>query len=56
LPARRGCTDPVEGTSPAPVQAAPNSLFLRHSAAIAGRYVTYWAMSGLADLMRLFSR
>ena len=29
----------VEGTSPAPGKAAPNPLFLRHSAAIAGLYV-----------------
>jgi hypothetical protein len=29
----------IEGTSPAPGKAAPNPLFLRHSAAIAGLYV-----------------
>lgn len=29
----------VEGTSPAPGKATPNSLFLRHTAAIAGLYV-----------------
>jgi hypothetical protein len=35
----RGGAKVVEGVSPAPGKAAPNPLFLRHSAAIAGFYV-----------------
>ena len=40
----------VEGTSPAPGKGAPNPLFLRHTAAIAGLYVALLEVGVDADL------